>query len=70
MTIVIPTWIVVVLICLMTFRSYIGLKRTAKMMKGLKELYPSLKEFLSSKNEVSINISKTVTEKDEDSGTR
>lgn len=40
------------------------------MMKGFKELYPSLKEFLSSKNDVSINISKTVTKKDEDSSTR
>lgn len=70
MTIVIPTWIVVVLICLVALRSYIGLKRTAKMMKGFKELYPSIKEFLNSKNDVSINISKTVTKKDEDSSTR
>lgn len=69
MTIIIPTWIVVVLIILVIVRGYIGFKRATKIIGGLKEWFPLFKSFMESGKTVSITIAKKLNE-NEDSGTR
>ena len=70
MTIVIPTWIVIILVILIIVRSYIRFKKMSKVMSGMRELLPDAKTFLDSKKTINITITKTITEKDEDTNIR
>lgn len=63
MTIIIPTWLVVVILCLFVVRSIIFLKRGATMIKGMKTVWPVIKEFLGPEKDVTIEISKRIEEK-------
>lgn len=59
MTIIIPTWLVIVLICMFLFNSF---HRTRQLVKGAKAVWPSIKELLDPNKKVSIQISKDVKE--------
>lgn len=63
MTIIIPTWLVVVILCLFVIRTIVFLKRGATVIKGMKAIWPTIKELLSSEKEVTIEISKKTDEK-------
>lgn len=63
MTIIIPTWLVVVILCLFIIRTIVFLKRGATMIKGMKAVWPSIKELLDSKKEFTVEISKKIKEK-------
>lgn len=63
MTIIIPTWLVVVILCLFVIRTIVFLKRGATMIKGMKAVWPVIKEFLSPEKDVTIEISKKLGEK-------
>lgn len=59
MTIIIPTWLVIVLICMFLFNS---IHKTRQLVKGAKAVWPSIKELLDPDKKVSIQISKDIKE--------
>lgn len=59
MTIIIPTWLVIVIICVFLFNSF---HRTSQLVKGAKAVWPSIKELLNPNKRISINISKDIEE--------
>lgn len=63
MTIVIPIWLVVTILCLFVIRTIVFLRRGATIIKGMKTAWPVIKELLSSDKEVVIEISKKVEPK-------
>lgn len=63
MTIVIPTWLVIVILCLFVIRTVVFLRRGATMIKGMKTIWPTIKELLDPEKEVTIEISKKLGEK-------
>lgn len=65
MTIIIPTWLVVLLICMFVFNS---VHRTRQLVKGAKAVWPSIKVLLDPDKKVDIKVTKTIG--DEDSSTR
>ena len=58
MTIIVPTWLVVVILCLFVIRTIVFLKRGATMIKGMKTIWPFVKELLSPEREFTIELSK------------
>lgn len=65
MTIIIPTWLVILLVCMFLFNSF---HRTRQLAKGVKAVWPSIKVLLDPDKKVDIKITKTIG--DEDSSTR
>lgn len=63
MTIIIPTWLVVVIILLFVVRTIVFLKRGATMIKGMKTAWPVIKEFLGPEKNFTIEIIKKIEEK-------
>lgn len=59
MTIVIPTWLVIVLICMFLFNSF---HRTRQLVKAAKAVWPSIKDLLDPDKRISIQISKDIKE--------
>lgn len=57
MTIIIPTWLVILLICMFVFNS---VHRTRQLVKGAKAVWPSIKELLDPNREMDIKITKTI----------
>lgn len=62
MTIIIPTWLVVVILCLFVIRTLVFLKRGATMIKGIKTAWPFIKEFLSSKKSIKVEVTEEEVE--------
>ena len=62
MTIIIPTWLVVVILCLFVIRTIASLNRGATVIKGIKAVWPTIKEFLESNKNAVIKISKEIEE--------
>lgn len=60
MTIIIPTWLVITILCLFVIRTVVFLRRGATMIKGMKAVWPVVKELLNSEKEVTIEISEKV----------
>ena len=65
MTIIIPTWLIILLICTFVFNS---VHKTRQLTKGAKTVWPSIKALLDPDKKVDIKITKTIG--NEDSSTR
>lgn len=63
MTIIIPTWLVVIILCLFVIRSVVFLKRGATLIRGMRTMWPVVKEFLGSEKGLTIEVSKKTDEK-------
>ena len=57
MTITIPVWLVIVLACLFLINSF---HRTRQVVKGVKAVWPVVKDFLDPKKEATIKIEKKI----------
>lgn len=62
MTIIIPTWLVVIILCLFVVRSIVFIKRGATMIKGMKAAWPVIKEFLGPERDFTIEVIKKTEE--------
>lgn len=69
MTIIIPTWLVVSILCLFVVRTIVFIKRGAAVIKGVKAVWPIIKEYLGSEKNPTIEISKKLM-RNENTGLR
>lgn len=54
MTIIIPTWLIITIVCLFTIRMLVGIRRSAILIKGLKEVWPYIKKALDNGEDINI----------------
>lgn len=63
MTIIIPTWIVVTILCLSVIRAIVFLRREATVIKGIRAAWPTIKQFFGPDKEITIEIIKKTENK-------
>lgn len=54
MTIIIPTWLIITIVCLFAIRMLVGIRRSAILIKGLKEVWPYVKKALDDDKDINI----------------